>query len=373
MSQGKPGRGGLWRMKLADSVARQDSSITKPGVPAHGSSVVVSGNGWGGGTVTSPIGKQPKQHVAPPLRRMQPAAEAAGSQRSQAHPPASGPRAQKPKQPLDVQMRSAAFAGEIATVTKLLDGDLAKGELIDQRDRKGWTALMYASVAGRHPIVQLLVGRGAELSCRNEQGRTARDLASSRRHDRTEKYLKLCGAPGSPFATLTPGEAAKTEAEELWGSIAEQTPQKLTFSPHPTVKVYVPGSNAAASSGAAQPDFSAAVVGEASSPEAFADLAAPDEGEDKRAAAGAGASGWLALQSEQQSAPSPRQGGASQCPGCAGLKEDRRTASEGFAAQLRNQEDKYKGEVEGLELIVVRLQEEHQVSHERTLFQPVLS
>ena len=96
MSHGQASGGG-WRKHVADSAARRQPIITKPGVLGHGSAAA-AGTAWGGGTITSPIGKHPRQHVAPPLRRMQPPQQqgsAAGSAQRSQNPPGSS-RAQKP-------------------------------------------------------------------------------------------------------------------------------------------------------------------------------------------------------------------------------------------------------------------------------------
>ena len=272
---------------------------------------------WGAGVgEESPLGRQPKEHVVPHgtdsqsstprllplsflsctlkrsvsagLRRMEPRASCL---RQTAN--AAG-KAQRARPADDTRLRSAAFAGDIETIKQLLDQDL-EAVLIDRRDRKGWTALMYAAVSGNHAAAQQLVGRGADLGCKNDQGRTALDLAESRGHHRTVAYLKLCGAPGSPFAKLSPTEAAKPE--DLWGSIADSTPQRLTFSPHPEVRQYEPTPTSPDSVRTA-PDFSACLdeSAEDASPdpfaEAFADIE-PDEdddgGEDDDARAGAAA------------------------------------------------------------------------------------
>ncbi len=216
-----------WRARAADAAVaqRNQPAATRP----H----------WGAGVSGElPLGKQPKEHVVPHgLRRMEASVDAGSSLRQEpAKVAGKGQRARR----AETRLRSAAFAGDIDVIKRLLDQDL-EAELIDRCDRKGWTALMYAAVSGNHGAVQQLVGRGADLGCKNDQGRTALDLAESRGHDRTVAYLKLCGAPGSPFAKLSPNEAVKpVETDDLWSAIAESAPRRLAFSPHPEVRQYEP-------------------------------------------------------------------------------------------------------------------------------------
>ncbi|HKF24278.1 MAG TPA: ankyrin repeat domain-containing protein [Candidatus Angelobacter sp.] len=60
----------------------------------------------------------------------------------------------------------AAKRGDLAQVTGVLDAD---GELIDQRDQAGATALHYAALGGHRSVVKELVRRGAEINARDSQ------------------------------------------------------------------------------------------------------------------------------------------------------------------------------------------------------------
>jgi ankyrin repeat protein len=60
----------------------------------------------------------------------------------------------------------AAKRGDLAQVTAVLDGH---GELINQRDQAGATALHYAALGGHRSVVKELVRRGAEINARDGQ------------------------------------------------------------------------------------------------------------------------------------------------------------------------------------------------------------
>jgi ankyrin repeat protein len=60
-------------------------------------------------------------------------------------------------------------------VTLLLDA----GAPIDAVDNRGRTALMIAAELGRGPIVEALLGRGADRSIADRSGKRALDLAAN--------------------------------------------------------------------------------------------------------------------------------------------------------------------------------------------------
>ena len=57
---------------------------------------------------------------------------------------------------------AAIKAGDLDTVTELLDGDPT---LLDVRDKAGATPLHYAALNGHREIVRLLVNKGADVNC----------------------------------------------------------------------------------------------------------------------------------------------------------------------------------------------------------------
>jgi ankyrin repeat protein len=72
---------------------------------------------------------------------------------------------------------SACQLGLAAMVTQLL---AAPGLKIDNRDRLGYTALMWAAHNGRADIVQALLSHGADPKLKGKDGKTAADIAKAR-------------------------------------------------------------------------------------------------------------------------------------------------------------------------------------------------
>jgi uncharacterized protein len=66
-------------------------------------------------------------------------------------------------------------AGAAESVIDLL---LGRGAQLDAADDRGRTALMTAAELGHAEVVQMLVGRGADRVVRDKTGKTALDLAA---------------------------------------------------------------------------------------------------------------------------------------------------------------------------------------------------
>ena len=71
---------------------------------------------------------------------------------------------------------------------------IEKGAGIDNRNKEGWTTLIYASYYGNLPLVKILVSRGAKLDTQNNEGWTALIYAAYCGHDEIAKYLVNQGA-----------------------------------------------------------------------------------------------------------------------------------------------------------------------------------
>ncbi|MFC1835791.1 ankyrin repeat domain-containing protein [Thermodesulfobacteriota bacterium] len=68
---------------------------------------------------------------------------------------------------------------------------LAKDPDIDAKDKYGWTALMEAAGDGHRKVVELLIAHGADVSPRDNKGKTALDWALLR--GSSPRFLELVG------------------------------------------------------------------------------------------------------------------------------------------------------------------------------------
>ncbi|KAK2142501.1 hypothetical protein LSH36_947g01017 [Paralvinella palmiformis] len=84
-------------------------------------------------------------------------------------------------------MRIAAVGGNRHAAEKLLRHTQ---QLIDVRDKDGKTALMTSVVNGHMELVHLLLEKGADISIKNEYGKTAYDMAISMEKRRVVKVLE---------------------------------------------------------------------------------------------------------------------------------------------------------------------------------------
>lgn len=79
-------------------------------------------------------------------------------------------------------------------VTDLL---LTQGAQVNETDRYGNTALIYAAQVGDLDVVKALVEHGANMAIKNKGGATALDFAISREHFFVTEYLKGVQAKAS--------------------------------------------------------------------------------------------------------------------------------------------------------------------------------
>ena len=104
----------------------------------------------------------------------------------------------------DISMYDAAEVGNIDAVKQ----HLAAGTDVNAKDKDGWTPLHPASYEGHQEIVELLIGKGADVNAKVEfgplQGRTPLDSANNsgrteivsllRKHGgKTKKELEAAG------------------------------------------------------------------------------------------------------------------------------------------------------------------------------------
>lgn len=93
-------------------------------------------------------------------------------------PPEDVPVAAISKRSLDAlskRLRDAAAAGQTREISALL----SRGAPIDAADSNGETALMKAVQAKQRDATALLRRRGASLDLKNQEGRSARDMAAA--------------------------------------------------------------------------------------------------------------------------------------------------------------------------------------------------
>jgi ankyrin repeat protein len=62
-------------------------------------------------------------------------------------------------------------------------------DLIDETDKDGFTPLMHAAAHSNENCISALLGRGANRSARDNQGRTAADIAQEAGHLQTVTLL----------------------------------------------------------------------------------------------------------------------------------------------------------------------------------------
>lgn len=71
-------------------------------------------------------------------------------------------------------LMGATFKGELSIAKLLLDQPCSK---VDERNREGQTAAMYAALAGNGELIDMLRRRGAHLDLKDSSGNTAASLA----------------------------------------------------------------------------------------------------------------------------------------------------------------------------------------------------
>ena len=91
---------------------------------------------------------------------------------------------------LDDELFSAARTGDSALVENLLD----RGADANVPNENGWTPLMAASFSNEPDAAALLLSREADIDARENEGRTAFDIAASAGSDSGMDILLQAGA-----------------------------------------------------------------------------------------------------------------------------------------------------------------------------------
>ena len=120
-------------------------------------------------------------------------------------------------------LHEACGGGHVDLVRGLLD----RKANIHQRDHQGWDALMYASVHGRVPVLELLISRGADVNAISKLVRTA--LAWAALNDNLPACLYLISQKADLLSVDIGGESVL----ELYGqfkgiSISEEIKKQHT-------------------------------------------------------------------------------------------------------------------------------------------------
>lgn len=84
-------------------------------------------------------------------------------------------------------LMGATFKGELSIAKLLLDQSCSK---VDDRNRQGQTAAMYAALAGNTQLVDMLRKRGANLSLKDDAGNTAASLAREQGADDVARQIE---------------------------------------------------------------------------------------------------------------------------------------------------------------------------------------
>ena len=99
----------------------------------------------------------------------------------------------------DISMYDAAESGNIEAVKQ----HLAAGTDVNAKDKDGWTPLHPASYEGHQEIVELLIGKGADVNVKVEfgpfQGKTPLDSANNRGRTGIADLLRKHGATRPNF------------------------------------------------------------------------------------------------------------------------------------------------------------------------------
>jgi ankyrin repeat protein len=105
-------------------------------------------------------------------------------------------------------LRAAAHHGHASTVRLLLErGALAD---IDLQDKMGCTPLMWAANCGSPEMVRTLLSYGAERGLKNNEGRTAIDIALGRGHENVAAIIRA----GMPLKAFPKPRAPANENEK---------------------------------------------------------------------------------------------------------------------------------------------------------------
>lgn len=89
--------------------------------------------------------------------------------------------------------------------TKIADSIIGSGANVDARSEEGLTALMVAASKGYEEIVQLLIDKGADLNAVNAQGQTALQIARLAGHQASVDALMVAVMGNTSFSGAGPG------------------------------------------------------------------------------------------------------------------------------------------------------------------------
>ncbi|GLQ93605.1 ankyrin repeat domain-containing protein [Dyella acidisoli] len=84
-------------------------------------------------------------------------------------------------------LMGATFKGELSIAKLLLDQSCSK---VDDRNRQGQTAAMYAALAGNSQLIEMLRKRGANLDLKDDVGNTAASLAHQQGADDIARQIE---------------------------------------------------------------------------------------------------------------------------------------------------------------------------------------
>ena len=77
----------------------------------------------------------------------------------------------------------------------------------------GWTAIMHAACNGHVSCVRAMLSVGAETNLKNNDGKTALELAQMHKHDEVARVLSMCNGVAKPGPSSVEAEIAALESE----------------------------------------------------------------------------------------------------------------------------------------------------------------
>lgn len=105
-------------------------------------------------------------------------------------------------------------------------------QIIEMKDKEGWTALMAAAANGKADAIQLLVSAGAKLYAKNEWNRTAWDIAVLRIHPEIYGEAVVAGLAERKRYLHAQQEAKKKLEKHMISPLAQLTTE---YAYHPQI------------------------------------------------------------------------------------------------------------------------------------------
>ncbi|MDQ7821436.1 MAG: ankyrin repeat domain-containing protein [Candidatus Eremiobacteraeota bacterium] len=90
-----------------------------------------------------------------------------------------------------VYIHDAVRSGDMAKVKAIIEKN---PDLVNSPDAEGLTPLHMAAEKGNLPMVEFLVGKGAEIGAKDKKGQTALYLAGKQNHLEVAEFLRKQGA-----------------------------------------------------------------------------------------------------------------------------------------------------------------------------------